>query len=595
MKVRGVLYFVVMIVIFVTFKACETSVVSDSDTENSDDLSTIVNESYFSMSVSDALASNQKSHEDSSDYIWSSVDEVLIDLKETTAIVSGSGVSVTGSVVTISSAGTYRVQGTLSNGQLIVRTDDEDIVRVILNNVNITCLNSSPIFIDNAEKTVIILADDSFNTLSDGASYIYTNIENQEPDATIFSKDDLTICGNGILSVNSKFNDAIASKDGLVLRGGSINVQSVDDGIRGKDYIIIHDCNLDIEALGDALKSTNDEESERGYIYVENGTFVINSGGDALQAYTDVLIADGTFSITTKNTSSSLSAKGIKGLVNTIIDGGVFTINSSDDAFHSNGNLVINKGEFEIYSGDDGMHADSKLTINGGNINITKSYEGIESAIITVNGGNIHLVSDDDGVNIAGGADGSSPGSFNASGDNWLYINGGYIYVSSTGDGIDVNGSVVMTGGMVIVNGPTENMNGSLDYDGTFNISGGELLALGSSGMAQAPVSSSTQHSILVYLTSSQSADVLVHLESESGEDLFTFKPAKKYQSVVYSSTKLERGKQYNLFLGGNATGSEKDGLYTCAKYTSGINYSQFTISGIVTTIGSNNNNRRQL
>jgi hypothetical protein len=157
-------------------------------------------------------------------------------------------------------------------------------------------------------------------------------------------------------------------------------------------------------------------------------------------------------------------------------------------------------------TGDDGMHADAALTINGGAVTIPTSYEGLESAVITINAGDINVTSSDDGINVAGGTDGSGgmagpgrggrgqggPGAqssetFTYTGSYYLYINGGTITVNAGGDGLDANGAIEMTGGLVVVNGPTEQMNGALDYDGTFNISGGTLIAVGSAGMAQAP------------------------------------------------------------------------------------------------------------
>jgi len=66
--------------------------------------------------------------------------------------------------------------------------------------------------------------------------------------------------------------------------------------------------------------------------------------------------------------------------------------------------------------------------------------------------------------------------------------------VDAGGDGIDINGSVVMAGGYLIVHGPIYNMNGAVDYDGSFTISGGLLVAAGSAGMAQAPGGNSSQN-----------------------------------------------------------------------------------------------------
>lgn len=272
-----------------------------------------------------------------------------------------------------------------------------------------------------------------------------------------------------------------------------------------------------------------------------------------------------------------------------MIDGGTFTINTDDDAVHSNGSIIINGGTFSLASADDGLHADLALTVNSGDINVVQSYEGLESAVITINNGNIRVAASDDGINVAGGVDGSGIGRdmFASTGSNYLYINGGYVYVDAGGDGIDVGGSFEMTDGVVVVNGPTEQMNGALDYDGDFKMTGGFIVAAGSSGMAEAPGTSSSQLSMLVYLTSSQSAGTLIHIQNSAGEDVLTFAPAKSYQSVAFSSPELVNGETYTVYTGGSATGTAVDGLYQDGTYTAGSQEATITISSTVTTVGT--------
>jgi hypothetical protein len=194
---------------------------------------------------------------------------------------------------------------------------------------------------------------------------------------------------------------------------------------------------------------------------------------------------------------------------------------------------------------------------------------------------------------VAGGNDSSSihgrPGqnNFASSGNNALHINGGYIVVDAAGDGIDVNGAIDMTGGVVIVNGPTNNGNGALDYDGGFTITGGYLVAAGSSGMAQAPGTSSTQYSVVTTYASAQSAGTLIHIETEDGEDILTFAPTKTYQSVVFSSPELKSGADYVVYSGGSSTGTATDGLYSGGTYTTGTQVAGVTLSSVVTYAGS--------
>ena len=530
------------------------------------------------------LVGNSDNHDEPGDYSWDSSEEIQIVLNANTVTVNGSGARAEGSKVTVTSAGTYNLTGILDDGQIIVNTDDEEIVRLILNGVHISNSTNAPIYIASAAKAMIVLANNTENIVTDGTSYVFENTEEDEPNAAIFSKADLTIYGNGSLTVEGNYNDGIASKDGLIITSGTINVNSVDDGIRGKDYLIVKDGTIIVEASGDGLKSDNVDDASKGYITIENGSINITAGGDAIDAEKGVAINLGELVL-------SSGGKGINAAISTIIDGGTFTINSADDAIHSNGLLTINDGSFVISSDDDGLHADYDLVINDGDIHITKSYEGIESAEgdITINGGEIHLVSSDDGLNLAaGGTSGmGGPGqrASTSSGNYYLYINGGYIVINANGDGVDANASIVMTDGDVIVSGSTASSNSALDYDGSFAMNGGFLVAAGTSRMAEAPGTSSNQNSILVSFSSTQKAGSLIHIENQNGQEILTFSPVKSYQSVAFSSPELTTGSTFNVYLGGRSSGTAIDGLYKDGTYTQGSKYKSFTISSTVTIV----------
>jgi len=567
-------------------------------------------------SVTAALTQKSKSHEDAKDYTWDT-SVISIVLNGNSITTNGSGVKVDGSKATITSAGTYKLSGSLANGQIVVDTADKEVVRLILSGVDLRNSTGAPVYIASAKKTVIVLADNTNNVVTDSTSYSFANPAEDEPNAAVFSKGDLTIYGNGSLTVNGNYNDGIASKDGLLIANGNIMVHAADDGIRGKDYLIIKNGDLTIKAGGDGLKSDNEEDATKGYISIEAGTIKITSSGDALQAQTDVMITNGKFTLASGGGSNTridetTSAKGIKATVNLVVDGGTFSVDSADDALHSNKSLTINGGTFSIATGDDAMHADSTLNINGGDIRIIRSYEGLESAVITINAGNIHIVSSDDGINVVGGNDGSgwmNPGmgrgvrpmpggvpnqdTFTYSGNYYLYINGGYIAVDANGDGFDINGAIVMTDGVVIVNGPTQQMNGALDYDAGFKMTGGFLVAAGSSGMAQAPGAASSQYSALVYLTATQPAGTLVHIQDSTGKDILTFAPTKVYQSIAFSSPELGKGATYDIYIGGKSSGTMTDSLYKGGTYTPGTRYTSFTISNVVTIVGSGGMRRR--
>jgi len=459
--------------------------------------------------------------------------------------------------------------------------------------MNATNSTNSPFFVKSAKNTYITLVDGTENFLTDATTYTYANATDDEPDAALFSKDDLIIKGNGTLSIDANYNVAIKCKDDLEIENGKFIITSVDDGIQGKDSLQISGGEFNINVTGDALKATENADIEKGYVLITGGKFDITAGSDGIQAETNVTITNGEFNFVTgggntHSLASDASAKAIKSVVNTKIDGGTFEIDSADDGVHSDGTIEINGGTFTIITGDDGIHAETSLTFNGGDINIVKSYEGIESAIITINNGTIHLTSSDDGVNVAGPNDSEGFGGGGSTQENgqFLYINGGYLFVSSNGDGLDANGAIVMTGGTVIVIGPAAGQggNGVLDYDVYFKMNGGILIGVGTSDMAMAPSTSSTQKSVLVKFSSAQQSSSLIHVQKSTGEELFTFKSPKNYQSVVFSSPLLTNT-AYDIYIGGSSTGAVTDGLYDGGTYSGGTNKKTFTPNNTVTNV----------
>ncbi len=537
--------------------------------------------------------------------------DTYINLESDNVSIEGSGASNSDGVITINKAGNYSISGTLNNGKIIVDTDKNSVVKILLNGVNITFNDSSPIFVKGAKKCILTLKEGTESTLEDASSYTYENSDEDEPSATIFSKQDLIINGKGTLKLKANYNDAISSNDALRIFDTNIEINSVDDGIRGKDYVYIKNSNIKVEASGDGIKSTNTNSEDVGYVIITDSTVNITSGTDGIDAKGSIYINGGKFNIVTGGSSSNSqdkdtwgkwdknefgkenmkpqdpessndsndtpSAKGIKSATNILIDDGEFNIDSSDDSIHSNNTIKIENGTYEISSGDDGIHADSVLTINDGSINIKKSYEGCESAVININCGDINIVSSDDGINVAGGKDSSSemgrPGQNNFSQTNnySLNINGGNIEVDAKGDGLDSNGNIYINGGDIKVFGPTDDGNGALDYDGTCEITGGNLVAIGSSGMMQAPSSSSSQYSLVYVLSSNYSENSVITIKDSSGDEVLNITAKKLYKSVVFSSSKIKKDETYTIYIDGTESGS-------------------LTASSITTTNGKTNN-----
>ena len=530
-------------------------------------------------------------HEDDSDYVWDNNNVVTITLNTSSITSDGEGVSISGTKATITAPGNYNISGTLSDGQIIVNSETDSITRIILDGVDITCSNSAPIFIKKADKVIVVLKDNTQNTLTDGSSY--AGQTDNEPNATLFCKSDLSFFGNGTLTVNGNYADGITSKDGLIIKSGTINVKALDDGIRGKDYLIIHDGNLTINSGDDGLKSDNETNTSLGYIAIDSCYANITSGGDAITAQTSLNITNGTFLLTSGGGSShsasySTSSKGIKGIVSLQIAGGTYTINSSDDGIHSNGEIEINGGTIGISTSDDGIHADASVTINDGDITVTKSYEAIESPYITVNSGNINLMASNDGFNATKG---TVKGGTEANDNSCLYINGGTIATScSNGDAIDSNGNLEITSGIIVANGPSSGVEEAVDFNGSFKMNGGIFIGAGSdSHMTKSMSSSSTQKNLFLTTTSKISSSTLLHIQDSNGNDILTFLPKYGGYKFLFSSPELKSGETYSIYTGGSySEGDSYNGLYTGGLYiSSGSARKSFTLSssGSVTNV----------
>lgn len=494
-----------------------------------------------------------------------------ITFTENSAAITSGG-TASGNVVTITQPGTYSVSGSCSNGQLVISCGKNDDVSLILNGLELACSNAPAILCESADKLVITLAGDSVNTLSDGKGYSSEAAE--DTDAALFSRDTLVINGTGTLNVNGVYRDGIKSKDGLKLCGGTINVTSAEDGIVGKDYLLAAAGTVTVNSGFDGLKSTNSSDTEKGYVSVTGGSYKLVCGNDGIQAETALNISggdidivsgggsstveytqneggfgggrwgrfsdmDGSFDfgdMTAEDGSSTDSMKGLKSGSGIIITGGNITADCADDTIHSGGSITIDGGTFTLSSGDDGIHSDTVLTITNGEINIITCYEGLEATAVELNGGTICLTAFDDGINASSG---------NNSTDPYISVSGGSITVNANGDGIDSNGTVSMSGGTLVVFGPTNSGNGALDYEKSFAMSGGTLIALGSQGMAQAP-STLSQPCLSIYSNAEAGSTIEVR-DADGGVIISTTTP-KACQSLIFSTGDFVSGQTYSIY-----------------------------------------------
>lgn len=547
------------------------------------------NSSSSATGTSEATVTNGSTSLEDTDYYGKYEEEDLDASYESSSAIAiklagsqteaGEGFTVDDQTVTITSAGTYMVSGSLTDGQLKINVDKEAKVHLIFAGVSITNANSSAVVIEQAEKVITTLAADTTNTLTDGTSYTFAEGET-EPDAAFYSKDDLSINGEGKLVIEGNYSNGIRSKDDLVLASGTYEITAKNNAIKGKDSVSIRDGNYTLTTSeGDGIQANNTEDATKGYIGIDGGIFTIQSGRDGIQAETNLSIQSAEMTVKTADGADSQSVvadesyKGMKAGGSILLASGSYTIDSADDSIHANDSVTINGGEISAATGDDGIHADNGLTINDGTIIVNKSYEGLEASVITIAGGDIQVLASDDGVNAGGGSDTTDSGQFGqdsfgggpgggdqADDSKEVVITGGTLSIDAEGDGLDSNGNVTMSGGIVIVNGPTQGGNGALDYNGTFEITGGTLVAAGTTDMAM-NVSGGTQRSVAITFDQSQVADTLITLQDTEGNTLLSYTPSKDFQHVVISSPDLQSA-DYTLLSGGSNSETSVYGLY---------------------------------
>lgn len=344
---------------------------------------------------------------------WDEKGAVEITMGDGTFQAAGVGTSVKDKVLTITAGGTYVLSGRLDDGQIVIDAEDKD-VQLVLNGASLTCADSAPIYAKGGKLT-LTLAEGTENTLSDGAEYTFAQGED-EPTGAVFSKDDLTIGGTGTLTVNGRYQHGIAGKDDVAIDGGILNVTAKADGIRGKDSLTVNGGTITVEAGEDGLKSNNNEDTSKGMVTLNGGILQVTAGNDAVQAETELLIADGEYQLATGggggdgHYQDEASRKGLKAGTGITVTGGTFILDTADDAVHSNGTVDVSGGTFTISTGDDGIHGDGAVSVSGGDINILKCYEGLEGLNVTVTDGVVHLIASDDGINAADPTAAEGPG-----------------------------------------------------------------------------------------------------------------------------------------------------------------------------------------
>lgn len=453
--------------------------------------------------------------------------------------------------VTIAEAGTYRLSGTLT-GQIVIRAENDEKVRLILDGAEICCEGHAAIYAVCADKVVITLAEGSSNLVKSVGNFVQT--DENKVDAAVFAKCDLTFSGTGALGVSCEAGHGLVSKDDLKLKSGVISIRAAKQGIAGKDSVTLEGALVSIVCGTDGIRAEHDD-SQKGKVEILGGELSVRSGTDGVDASGCVLVENGILNILSGSKDNSESGKGLKSDADITVSGGELTVCSYDDALHANGCISVCGGILRLASEDDGIHAEEALVINDGLITVSQSKEGLEAHQITINGGTISVTAADDGLNAVGdSALGDHRGQgrddpFAADSSSVLTINGGTLTVNANGDGLDSNGLLLVTGGTVYISGPINGGNGAIDYGTAARISGGTFIAAGSAGMAETFGEESTQGSILLNV-SNQKAGATVTLTDEDGTLLVSFSPEKVYQTVVVSAPGMAVGRSYTVSAG---------------------------------------------
>ena len=542
-----------------------------------------------------------------------------VDLSALSKDVNADGATVlSNDVTTITSAGSYILAGAYAG--ITVSVGNGETTHLFLNNATISGGAGIAISNTNKKSTLIITACE--NTENEVAS------KGDDVNA-IHVKGTLKINGTGTIKVSAKKNGIKVSK-GLSIADSTINLTVGNHALSAR-FIEAENAKINVLSAGkDALNAECDEETQEftldeGYVSLKSSKVFASVSGDGIQADTFVYITGGNVDIKTSATFVSYgaesmatydlseddfryiksgdtykkvaddvatkgaryamiqSAKGIKcGEIKyeidgteyavtknsnyfIIIDGARVKINSSDDAIHTNsGNVLIKGGTLDLTTLDDGIHADELVKIDGGEITVNGSYEGIEGAYVEIGGGTIYITASDDGINAA---------SDDESVSEHIIISGGTITVDASGDGLDSNGTIYVSGGTLIVYGPTTGADTGLDADGGILIDGGNVFVASSKEMLEIPASNSKSN-VLVYGANTVQAGSEIILTNADGGEMVRITLKKQAQAIILSTPELATNGTYSLYADENLLAS-------------------FSVTETITAIGVRSNGRQ--
>ena len=581
--------------------AADSSVGTTATTSSATATDTAASSSSFSTNVKSGEKLDVDTHYSEQDLSWDTSSETAIDLSNPTAT---DGVTVEDGTLTITKAGTYKLSGEYQ-GQIKVETADSDAVRLVLDNANITNSSGAALNVVNADEVILYSASGTTNTISDGADYTATGED--DPDAVVYSKADLTIAGEGTLKVNGNHEDGIHTSDGLVIASGTLEVNAANTGIKGKDYVDILGGTITVTAQQDGIKSTNDTDEGQGWTRLSNGTVTVNAGDDGFKASRVVEISGG--SLTVEQSDEGIEAQYIN------VSGGDVNVTSADDGM--NASLKTSNSESTDSSantsdtanqqqnnpqqgslpggqqsetsnqqqqgtgqpqppamsgtsqdgtsqnGTSGTAQQQNNTQNQGNQNMGQppAMPGGNAQDGTSQNGTTGTGQQGMGQPPQGGMPGGGGGTFEVV-DAAINVSGGNITVNAEGDGIDSNGVTTLSGGTLIVNGPSQGGNAALDTNGDLLLNGATVLSGSTADMFEAPSTNSTSGYLKLTNSSGFEQGSTVQVADSSGKVVANYKVTKSnVQLVLVSSSSIVKGQSYTVYTTTSAVDSNAASL----------------------------------
>ena len=541
--------------------AADSSVGTTATTSSATATNTAASSSSFSTNVKSGEKLDVDTHYSEQDLSWDASSETAIDLSNPTAT---DGVTVEDGTLTITKAGTYKLSGEYQ-GQIKVETADSDAVRLVLDNANITNSSGAALNVVNADEVILYSASGTTNTISDGADYTATGED--DPDAVVYSKADLTIAGEGTLKVNGNHEDGIHTSDGLVIASGTLEVNAANTGIKGKDYVDILGGTINVTAQQDGIKSTNDTDEGKGWTRLSNGTVTVNAGDDGFKASRVVEISGG--SLTVEQSDEGIEAQYIN------VSGGDVNVTSADDGM--NASLKTSDSESTDSSANTSDTANQQQnsqqqgSLPGGQQSGTSNQQqqgmGQPPAMSGTSqdgksqNGTTGTGQQGMGQPPQGGMPGGGGGTFEVI-DAAINVSGGHVTVNAEGDGIDSNGVTTLSGGTLIVNGPSQGGNAALDTNGDLLLNGATVLSGSTADMFEAPSTNSTSGYLKLTNSSGFEQGSTVQVADSSGKVVANYKVTKSnVQLVLVSSSSIVKGQSYTAYTTTSAVDSNATSL----------------------------------